>query len=93
MVKKEEENGEMEVDGKAEEGGDESVKREGNVEILPLDQADTTEAKPPSERVTTKFMTKYERARVLGTRALQISMNGKVKWKLISCDLSSFWGL
>lgn len=27
------------------------------------------------ERITTPFMTKYERARVLGTRALQISMN------------------
>lgn len=26
-------------------------------------------------RITTKFMTKYERARVLGTRALQLSMN------------------
>ena len=34
----------------------------------------------PSEgpRITTKYMTKYERARVLGTRALQISMNAPV---------------
>ena len=31
-----------------------------------------------SKRVTTKYMTKYERARVLGTRALQISMNAPV---------------
>jgi len=30
------------------------------------------------ERLTTKYMTKYERARVLGTRALQISMNAPV---------------
>ncbi|KPI85590.1 putative DNA-directed RNA polymerase subunit [Leptomonas seymouri] len=30
------------------------------------------------ERVTTAVMTKYERARVLGTRALQISMNAPV---------------
>lgn len=29
-------------------------------------------AKPNSIRVTTPYMTKYERARVLGTRALQI---------------------
>jgi len=29
-------------------------------------------------RVTTRYMTKYERARVLGTRALQISMNAPV---------------
>jgi hypothetical protein len=27
---------------------------------------------PKHERTTTRFMTKYERARVLGTRALQI---------------------
>jgi len=32
----------------------------------------------PSERVTTRYLTKYERARVLGTRALQISMNAPV---------------
>ncbi|ODQ44694.1 hypothetical protein PICMEDRAFT_22696, partial [Pichia membranifaciens NRRL Y-2026] len=30
------------------------------------------------ERITTPFMTKYERARILGTRALQISMNAPV---------------
>ncbi|CAG9800408.1 unnamed protein product [Chironomus riparius] len=29
---------------------------------------------PRSKRITTKYMTKYERARVLGTRALQIAM-------------------
>lgn len=29
-------------------------------------------------RITTRYMTKYERARVLGTRALQISMNAPV---------------
>jgi DNA-directed RNA polymerases I, II, and III subunit RPABC2 len=31
-----------------------------------------------SERVTTAYLTKYERARILGTRALQISMNAPV---------------
>jgi len=31
-----------------------------------------------SDRITTKYLTKYERARVLGTRALQISMNAPV---------------
>jgi DNA-directed RNA polymerases I, II, and III subunit RPABC2 len=31
-----------------------------------------------SKRITTRFLTKYERARVLGTRALQISMNAPV---------------
>ena len=35
-------------------------------------------AVPRHERTTTPYMTKYERARVLGTRALQISMNAPV---------------
>lgn len=33
---------------------------------------------PKEERTTTPYMTKYERARILGTRALQISMNAPV---------------
>ncbi|KAI9740986.1 MAG: DNA-directed RNA polymerases I II and III subunit RPABC2 [Cirrosporium novae-zelandiae] len=33
---------------------------------------------PDDQRKTTPYMTKYERARVLGTRALQISMNAPV---------------
>lgn len=37
-----------------------------------------TSGAPPQERTTTQYLTKYERARVLGTRALQISMNAPV---------------
>ncbi|WEW58264.1 subunit common to RNA polymerases I, II, and III [Emydomyces testavorans] len=33
---------------------------------------------PNDQRSTTPYMTKYERARVLGTRALQISMNAPI---------------
>jgi DNA-directed RNA polymerase I, II, and III subunit RPABC2 len=33
---------------------------------------------PDDQRTTTPYMTKYERARILGTRALQISMNAPV---------------
>lgn len=33
---------------------------------------------PKENRTTTPYMTKYERARVLGTRALQISLNAPV---------------
>jgi len=40
--------------------------------------AATSRAVPKAERVTSKYLTKYERARVLGTRALQISMNAPV---------------
>ncbi|XP_034947756.1 DNA-directed RNA polymerases I, II, and III subunit RPABC2 [Chelonus insularis] len=35
-----------------------------------------------SKRITTKYMTKYERARVLGTRALQIAMCAPVMVEL-----------
>lgn len=35
-------------------------------------------AVPREKRTTTPYMTKYERARILGTRALQISMNAPV---------------
>ncbi|KAK6601472.1 RNA polymerase Rpb6 [Botrytis cinerea] len=33
---------------------------------------------PKEQRTTTPYMTKYERARILGTRALQISMNAPI---------------
>ncbi|KAJ3176596.1 DNA-directed RNA polymerases I II and III subunit RPABC2 [Geranomyces variabilis] len=33
---------------------------------------------PKDKRLTTPYMTKYEKARILGTRALQISMNAPV---------------
>jgi len=39
---------------------------------------EVNKAVPKDKRMTTKYMTKYERARVLGTRALQISMNAPV---------------
>ncbi|KAI6232952.1 hypothetical protein M3Y99_00955200 [Aphelenchoides fujianensis] len=39
-------------------------------------------AAAPSERVTTQYMTKYERARILGTRALQIAMGAPVMVEL-----------
>ena len=37
---------------------------------------------PKEQRKTTRYMTKYEKARVLGTRALQISMNAPVMVEL-----------
>eukprot|EP00736_Rhodelphis_marinus_P010731 Rmarinus@m.7844 len=57
-----------EVDGIGEAEGDEVVgdKDEGPTVIA------------SQVRQTTKYMTKYERARILGTRALQISMNAPV---------------
>ncbi|GAA5892551.1 DNA-directed RNA polymerase core subunit RPO26 [Sporobolomyces salmoneus] len=47
-----------------------------------VESGGTTSGRSPKhankERVTTPYMTKYERARILGTRALQISMNAPV---------------
>jgi DNA-directed RNA polymerase I, II, and III subunit RPABC2 len=44
------------------------------VELLTQDDHGGVGGVEPAKRITTPFMTKYERARVLGTRALQISM-------------------
>lgn len=41
------------------------------MEVLPASEGKQVD---PSKRMTTPFMTKYEKARVLGTRALQIAM-------------------
>ncbi|MEW5305061.1 MAG: hypothetical protein WDW38_001919 [Sanguina aurantia] len=49
---------------------------EDNVEVLDGTQAAAPAADRP--RITPRYMTKYEKARVLGTRALQISMNAPV---------------
>ena len=48
-----------------------------NVEMLTEADAPAVPA-APDMRKTTRYMTKYEKARVLGTRALQISMNAPV---------------
>ena len=47
--------------------------RANGVEFLAAgDVKQEPNAEPKDTRVTTRFMTKYERARILGTRALQI---------------------
>lgn len=45
----------------------------GGAEFLNVDDAAAEQGGGSNkERVTTKYMTKYERARILGTRALQL---------------------
>jgi len=67
-----------------EEGAEEDL--DNNNEDVPEDIVGEGEEKvqEPSERPrkTSKYMTKYERARILGTRALQISMNAPVMVEL-----------
>eukprot|EP00243_Klebsormidium_subtile_P000828 TRINITY_DN11370_c0_g1_i1.p1 TRINITY_DN11370_c0_g1~~TRINITY_DN11370_c0_g1_i1.p1 ORF type:complete len:149 (+),score=43.51 TRINITY_DN11370_c0_g1_i1:249-695(+) len=65
-----EEEGEEEEEGKERAPGDEP-----DIEIR---EGEPEDAAPDRPRKTTRFMTKYERARVLGTRALQISMNAPI---------------
>jgi len=74
-------------DVEEDDDGDEAMDgAEGNA----IDDADRIDALPASEdnqprlkkRTTTPYLTKYERARVLGTRALQISMNAPVMVEL-----------
>ena len=45
---------------------------------IPSSTAPPSLSVPPSERTTTPYLTKYERARILGTRALQISLGAPV---------------
>ncbi|CAK7894604.1 DNA-directed RNA polymerases I, II, and III subunit RPABC2 [[Candida] anglica] len=75
-----------ETDAHATNGGDVEMKTEdgrtiinggiGGEEIRPKSTKELAIAR--EDRTTTPYMTKYERARVLGTRALQISLNAPV---------------
>jgi DNA-directed RNA polymerase I, II, and III subunit RPABC2 len=47
--------------------------REGDVEII-----QNNNLKDKKEKVTTRYLTKYEKARIIGSRALQISKNAPI---------------
>ncbi|KAI3430166.1 uncharacterized protein J3R85_008186 [Psidium guajava] len=67
-----------------EEGVEEDVDNTNNEDVPDDLDGEEKEEQEPVERPrkTSKFMTKYERARILGTRALQISMNAPVMVEL-----------
>lgn len=44
----------------------------GDMDVVDAGEAGGAGLRSADDRITTKYMTKYERARVLGTRALQI---------------------
>lgn len=50
------------------------------IDIIPVQEA--SQPTEPQKRITTPYMTKYEQARVLGTRALQIAMCAPVMVEL-----------
>ncbi|XLT05181.1 hypothetical protein HN51_043930 [Arachis hypogaea] len=68
-----------------QEGAEEDVDNNKNEDIIgePLEIDDKEDEQPVEwPRKTSKYMTKYERAQILGTRALQISMNAPVMVEL-----------
>eukprot|EP00695_Tsukubamonas_globosa_P003293 TRINITY_DN553_c0_g1_i3.p2 TRINITY_DN553_c0_g1~~TRINITY_DN553_c0_g1_i3.p2 ORF type:complete len:148 (+),score=51.93 TRINITY_DN553_c0_g1_i3:69-446(+) len=75
---------EAEAEGEEEEGDENAavgdVDVDAEIQILDKTQEEDSAKREAEkkERITTPFMTKYERARILGTRALQISMNAPV---------------
>ncbi|KAL5211003.1 hypothetical protein ABZP36_006626 [Zizania latifolia] len=68
-----EEGAEEELENNNEDAPDDVVGAEGE---------EKDQEKTQRLRKTSKYMTKYERARILGTRALQISMNAPVMVEL-----------
>ena len=67
-----------------EEGAEEEPENneDGPDEVVGAEAEDKEQEKTQRPRKTSKYMTKYERARILGTRALQISMNAPVMVEL-----------
>ncbi|KAK7314984.1 hypothetical protein VNO77_33516 [Canavalia gladiata] len=68
-----------------EEGAEDDVENNNNEDVTgePIETEEKEEQQPEERsRKTSKYMTKYERARILGTRALQISMNAPVMVEL-----------
>jgi DNA-directed RNA polymerase I, II, and III subunit RPABC2 len=49
----------------------------GDVDFIPVD-GEVSKEHPVKERITTRFLTKYEKARIIGARALQISKNAPI---------------
>ncbi|XP_010246465.1 PREDICTED: DNA-directed RNA polymerases II and V subunit 6B-like isoform X1 [Nelumbo nucifera] len=74
------------IEPEVEEGAEEDVDNNNNEDVPDPLMAETEEKEEQESverrRKTSKYMTKYERARILGTRALQISMNAPVMVEL-----------
>ena len=73
--------GEEEPELNVDEGDEDGMDVDGDNIIASGDESGREKrgkAVPKDQRTTTPYMTKYERARILGTRALQISMNAPV---------------
>ncbi len=80
-------NDDFDVEEEEEGEGNDDSHKEADV-IIDEKQANLTNKNPSVERVTTRYLTKYERARVLGARALQISKNAPI---LVEFDKTTMW--
>lgn len=67
---------ELDVTGENDPNAQEDLNMNNNFEVHGSSTPGGGASK--EDRITTRYLTKYERARVLGTRALQISMNAPV---------------
>lgn len=67
---------ELDVTGENDPNAQDDLNMTNNFEVHETNTPGGGAAK--EDRITTRYLTKYERARVLGTRALQISMNAPV---------------
>lgn len=63
-----------------EEGERENSDQENETDIVDQEEGSRNDQKriPDDKRITTKYLTKYERARIIGARALQISKNSPI---------------
>ena len=82
LLQEEEQEGGEEGEGEAGEGEGPTGQREVVTSGDVTSGAGEGVAVPKVDRITTPYITKFERARVLGTRALQISMNAPVMVEL-----------
>eukprot|EP00831_Metopus_contortus_P042661 TRINITY_DN3395_c0_g1_i2.p1 TRINITY_DN3395_c0_g1~~TRINITY_DN3395_c0_g1_i2.p1 ORF type:complete len:160 (+),score=62.56 TRINITY_DN3395_c0_g1_i2:109-588(+) len=75
----EEQDSEESIDNPIEEEAEAEAPEE-NAELLEEEEKEENHGTkiPPEERTTTRYLTKYERARILGTRALQITKNAPI---------------
>lgn len=51
--------------------------KEADVDFIPAETIELPK-EPVKEKITTRFLTKYEKARIIGARALQISKNAPI---------------
>ena len=59
---------------------EEKEEEQQDLEFIEVGEQNVKEmaSQPSKERVTTRFLTKYEKARIIGARALQISKNAPI---------------